>query len=158
MLLWGVCRLLGAGPFCSAAPSMDHGPPSTLPPAPLPGCRDQLAPQDAIWILTGAGVKAGGVSPHPSKPPRGLGMSSNNPGQSKPSAAWGGLRGAAWPGQVGEQTSLYSVKYLFLHYFTRVVFTETLQKFPKKHRHAKKKKKKIKNPPWILLQVIEMYK
>lgn len=39
-------------------------------------------------------------------------------------------------------TRLYSVKYLFLHYFTRVVFTKTLQKFPK-HRHAEEKAKKI---------------
>lgn len=37
-------------------------------------------------------------------------------------------------------TRLYSVKYLFLHYFTRVVFTKTLQKFPK-HRHAEEKNK-----------------
>lgn len=121
------------------------GPPSTLPPAPLPGCRDQLGLQDAIWVPMGAGVKADGVSPHPSKPPGGPaaapGMNSNNPGQRNPHQPGGELRGAAWPGQVGEQTSLYSVKYLFLHYFTRVVFTKkNLQKFPKKHRHAKKKK------------------
>lgn len=48
------------------------------------------------------------------------------------------------------QTHLYSVKYLFLHYFTRVVFTKQkktkqnqknlYKKIPKKYRHAKKKK------------------
>lgn len=42
------------------------------------------------------------------------------------------------------QTHLYSVKYLFLHYFTRVVFTKTLQKFPKQ-RHAGEEKEKGKS-------------
>lgn len=83
-------------------------------------------------------------------------MNSNNPGQRNPHQPGGELRGAAWPGQVGEQTSLYSVKYLFLHYFTRVVFTKkTYKNFQK---NTDMQKKKLKNPPWVLLQVIEMYK